>query len=612
MRTLSSHCILGFRAWLRMALPVLLASLFPAFHADALTLHHNDRPSSGISLARSLSVLQDATQADTIRYIAASAMQAAFPDKATDTVGFARSSTANTSHAGRRQEAGPGKHQVQATIVFGLVLGALGVVFLSNLVFWSLLKERLYLYYCVYLAFLTMHIVFSDGYAAGRLFAMQADWADYGASITACLKCAAAILFTSHALNLRHDLKGVWKIYRLLLLLLLGCLVIAVMGLSPLVAPSVAAIALLLAAMGIASSCYLAVRGHRTYLLYSAAFVALFVAQALMTWRILGISDPDGLALPLYFATTVLHVMLLNLAIANRVRVAECNYHREKRQALVVARQTERLLEKTVAERSIALNETNLALLHEIKQRTSLQEKMLSALETERQALARQRHFVSMASHEFRTPLAVIDASVQSLSLSAVGDEPTVKPRIEKISRAVERLTILIRNYLPEDKDAVAPRQIHRIPLSLQDIVQNTCAALSAEAAGRIVLEQATSPMSIWGDRHLLDIALSNLVRNALKYSVVPHPVYVKTRQSGDTAEIEVQDQGPGIADADRPYIFDKYYRPAASRQSSGSGLGLHLAREIARWHNGDVVLTATSARGSVFCLRLPVHQAPM
>ena len=101
-----------------------------------------------------------------------------------------------------------------------------------------------------------------------------------------------------------------------------------------------------------------------------------------------------------------------------------------------------------------------------------------------------------------------------------------------------------------------------------------------------------------------------NLIQNALKYSPASSPVTVRLSADQRLARIDVADQGSGIAPENREKIFTRYYR-ATSQQVAGSGLGLYIAREIARQHGGDVVLAASGANGSTFTLSLPGTGAP-
>jgi signal transduction histidine kinase len=111
------------------------------------------------------------------------------------------------------------------------------------------------------------------------------------------------------------------------------------------------------------------------------------------------------------------------------------------------------------------------------------------------------------------------------------------------------------------------------------------------------------------GDRILLEIVVQNLIQNALKYSAATGSVTVQLSSDRGLALVNVIDKGAGVAISDRELIFMKYYR-ASGQSANGSGLGLYISREIARQNGGDLMLVASDATGSTFCLSLPIEGA--
>jgi len=211
-----------------------------------------------------------------------------------------------------------------------------------------------------------------------------------------------------------------------------------------------------------------------------------------------------------------------------------------------------------------------------------------------------------MVSHEFRTPLAVIDAAAQSLDLSKFGRESTVQRRTERIRRSVLRLSMLIENILLADRLHLDERSLRLQPLDLQALLRQLCAGFNQSGTERLQLTVQRLP-EIVADRALIEIALQNLMHNALKYSPPESSVSVTLTGVGDAAQIDVTDRGPGVLAADIQHIFEKYFRSDTVATVAGSGLGLHLAREIARRHGGDVLLADNSPQGATFRLVLPI-----
>jgi len=273
---------------------------------------------------------------------------------------------------------------------------------------------------------------------------------------------------------------------------------------------------------------------------------------------------------------------------------------------LAVRLEAERALEGTVARRTAELQQTNAALHEEIAARARLEARLRESLEVERQAIAQQREFVSMVSHEFRTPLTVIDGAAQSLDISKLGAEPVVKQRTERIRRAVQRLTMLIENILLADRLQPENRTLRIEALDMAALARGLCESFHFPGASRLVLDVHEPLSRVRGDRALLEIALQNLMQNALKYSPPEQPVHVVLRQTDNTVQVDVIDRGPGVAPADAARIFEKYFRAETASAVAGTGLGLHLSREIAIRHGGDVVLHETGTGGSTFRLAIP------
>jgi signal transduction histidine kinase len=275
-----------------------------------------------------------------------------------------------------------------------------------------------------------------------------------------------------------------------------------------------------------------------------------------------------------------------------------------------VRREAERELEATVVQRTSQLAQANATLHAEIAARARLESQLMQSLEVERNAVAQQREFVSMVSHEFRTPLSAIDAAAQSLDISRLGAQPAVRLRTQRIRRAVQRLTMLIENVMLADRlqSGVSPLRLDKVDMAA--LAHELCESLHLPGPSRLSFHMASQEdAAVRGDPTLLDIALRNLVHNALKYSPADRPVRVELRRNEDHIEIDVSDAGAGISPLDAPRIFDKYFRAESASAVPGTGLGLHLSRDIARLHGGEVALEATSNYGSLFRLRLPRYR---
>lgn len=225
-------------------------------------------------------------------------------------------------------------------------------------------------------------------------------------------------------------------------------------------------------------------------------------------------------------------------------------------------------------------------------------------LDQERTQAAYWRDFAAVVSHQFRTPLAVIDSAAQRmLRGQPTPDDPGHRTRLDTIRRTVADLSRLVEAALIAgqiDNDLKQPRCArHDVVAPLRGLI----ADLQARHPGRSLrLEAAAEPMLAWCDPALMQHAVMNLLENALRHST--GPVVVRLFQRDDRIACAIVDTGPGIAPDDLARVFDRFRRGPASGVE-GSGLGLWTARRLAELQGGAVKVESWPGRGSVFTLWL-------
>ncbi len=241
-----------------------------------------------------------------------------------------------------------------------------------------------------------------------------------------------------------------------------------------------------------------------------------------------------------------------------------------------------------------------------IEQTAALEE----TLEKERRVTSQQRNFVTMTSHEFRTPLTVIDAQAQRLiKLKDRLAPQDVLERGTRIRGAVARLTGIMDSLLGDSslldgQEVYRPGDIDPVAL-LYDVCQ---LHRDTTRGADIRVSCDDLPATIRGDPKLLFALFSNLLSNALKYSRPGDPVeLIAFRESGDNMSVRVRDHGIGIAESDRPHLFERYFRGVNAVGIAGSGVGLHLVAMVLDIHGGSIELESGVSRGSSFVVRLPV-----
>ncbi len=221
---------------------------------------------------------------------------------------------------------------------------------------------------------------------------------------------------------------------------------------------------------------------------------------------------------------------------------------------------------------------------------------MLENLEQSRQA---QQQLVADASHELRTPLTSLRTNIEVLTDVDRLDESErralisdVVVQLDEFSRLVGALAELTRGAQPAK--AVAP-------VRLDDLVAGVLARVRTFAPNGQQLRLDAEPTTVLGESDRLERAVSNLVDNAVKYGGGA-PIEVRVFDG----KVEVHDHGPGIAPADLPHVFDRFYRAPEARSAPGSGLGLAIVRQVAESHGGTVTAEPAAGGGTVFRLSLP------
>jgi two-component system, OmpR family, sensor histidine kinase TctE len=222
-----------------------------------------------------------------------------------------------------------------------------------------------------------------------------------------------------------------------------------------------------------------------------------------------------------------------------------------------------------------------------------------------------QRRFVADAAHQLRTPLAGLQAQVEAWAEAASGSSGEVAlatDQVQKLRNATRRTTQLANQLLALSRaDArgmhAQPEQRVDLKAICEDILQGH---LDAATARRIDLGLDAQPVQVMGHEWLLRELLANLVDNAVKYSHEGGSVTIRCGRRGGDAFLEVEDDGPGVAAAERPRILERFYRVQGT-QGEGNGLGLAIAEEIARVHHSHLQLhPGLDGRGLKVTLPLP------
>jgi signal transduction histidine kinase len=236
------------------------------------------------------------------------------------------------------------------------------------------------------------------------------------------------------------------------------------------------------------------------------------------------------------------------------------------------------------------------------------------ALATERElsglraAEAERARFVSTVAHELRTPLTGLSGYLDLILEGRVGDAEVEREFLERGRTIVDSMASLVDDLLELSRLESGTLALEMGPFSVADALNTVSAGLLPIALDRDVRLQVSAPprlRSATGDKRRVEQIVTNLAANAIKFAGA-RPVELSGRFEGPIAVIAVRDEGPGIAEADRQRVFERFYRMADHEPITGTGLGLPIARDLARAMGGELDVASLPGVGSSFVLVLP------
>jgi len=234
--------------------------------------------------------------------------------------------------------------------------------------------------------------------------------------------------------------------------------------------------------------------------------------------------------------------------------------------------------------------------------------RLSKALEREKELNGLQRQFISLVSHEFRTPLAIIDMNAQRVVRS--GDKVTpdrLVRAMHKIRNAIMRLTDLMDGVLSAARLDEGSIEFEPTACNLAEVITELCDDYQQiNADHRLMVDLDDMPAQIEGDTRLLRQAFSNLISNAIKYSPEGTSIQVTASQADDYFVITVRDQGVGIPQEELGRLFERFFRASTSIGVAGTGIGLHLVKHVVGLHGGTIEVESEPGKGTAFSVRLP------
>lgn len=285
-------------------------------------------------------------------------------------------------------------------------------------------------------------------------------------------------------------------------------------------------------------------------------------------------------------------------------------------------------LEKKVVARTYELESVVNKLLslnkqyeNEIQSRVKIETKLIerevelqNSLEKEKELGELKSRFVSLASHEFRTPLSTILSSVSLLGRYTENDQQHHREKhIQKIKSSVAHLTTILNDFLSINKLEEGKVQVTKewfdVNHLLHELVEELETILKADQT--IDIEVAQNVTQIYADRKIIKNMLINLLSNAIKYSNVGSAIRCQVIKSDSETTFSVIDEGIGIPKADQKHLFTKFFRASNSTHIEGTGLGLVIVKRYVDMLDGNIDFVSTLSEGSVFSVHIPFSILP-
>jgi len=237
---------------------------------------------------------------------------------------------------------------------------------------------------------------------------------------------------------------------------------------------------------------------------------------------------------------------------------------------------------------------------------------LLEEIEQRKKAEARKDEFISIASHELKTPLTSVKGYMQLAEESVMGDEKESALKfLNRSSNQLNKLNALIVELLDISKMSSGNLNYHFADFAFETFLDNTLGIFRDSHPGWQLVRSGKADVTLSGDEFRLEQVILNFLSNAVKYSRIQDPIQVEVSllPAGEIS-IRISDKGIGISAEQQPYLFDKFYRvPQAAHKYQGMGMGLYICAEIIRKHGGNYGVESEPDKGSTFYFTLPVNR---
>ena len=268
-------------------------------------------------------------------------------------------------------------------------------------------------------------------------------------------------------------------------------------------------------------------------------------------------------------------------------------------------------IRKLNAELEMKVEERTMILKEALQKLEQSQTELSEALDKEKQLNEIKSRFVSMASHEFRTPLSTVLSSASLLSKYTQENEQDKRNRhIDKIRNSVKHLNDILEDFLSLGKLDEGKIERNNNDLNLQECILDIVDEMKPFLKKGQDIEQVYEGVPvIHSDKKLIRNIIINLISNAIKFSEENKTIKIRTFVNNGKVEIAIKDEGIGIGEDDQEHLFDSFFRAANATNIQGTGLGLHIVKRYADLLGGSVNLKSTLDVGTTITIVIPSNQ---
>jgi len=329
---------------------------------------------------------------------------------------------------------------------------------------------------------------------------------------------------------------------------------------------------------------------------FLAGWIVLWIGACVATLRAFGWMPSTGLTSYAVQITMAVDMLLVALALGDLLR--------EEHKAYITTQQKALEANQSLLEMSQASEQK---LKQAVQERT---EQLQASLDQEKHLREQYVRIGSMISHEFRTPLSIIQAQASLMRKEYENGIDEVKKRLQAIGGATDRLKLMFDKWLYSDALNETLEMLDLKPLDLdvwlQELLETHTHLLPNH---KVDLKISMESVIIMADEYHLDLAISNLIDNATKYAPAQSTITIETRSKAGFVGLAVTDQGPGIPLEAQDKVFKEFFRVTPESQIRGVGLGLSIVQRIVHAHKGHVTLDSTPGRGATFCIWIPTDE---